>query len=79
MQVGPKPAAAPVLDADTRIKQEVATFSGAWVMLERNGAKPENRRSRTHEQLLGTIPQTTQIYEGTNQIQRVVISKRLLS
>jgi alkylation response protein AidB-like acyl-CoA dehydrogenase len=26
----------------------------------------------------GPVCQTTQIYEGTNQIQRVVISKRLL-
>ena len=39
-----------------------------------NGSTPDCWRSTPAELLL----QTTQIYEGTNQIQRVVMAKRLL-
>jgi len=39
----------------------------------------EKAEVRGHESdLAGRLTGTTQIYEGTNQIQRVVIAKRLL-
>lgn len=40
--------------------------------------KPRRARSADWESLAGPIWENTQIYEGTNQIQRVVIAKKLL-
>jgi alkylation response protein AidB-like acyl-CoA dehydrogenase len=70
----------PLAMAKTHIMSVIPTSSLLLGTTGRTGHHGEPRRVRSAdwESLAGPIWESTQIYEGTNQIQRVVISKKLL-
>jgi alkylation response protein AidB-like acyl-CoA dehydrogenase len=66
--------------AEVRITSVIPTSSLLLGTTAWTGGDGEPRRARSADWAspAGPIWESTQIYEGTNQIQRVVIAKRLL-
>jgi hypothetical protein len=66
--------------AETRVTSVIPTSSlllGTTPWTGRHG-EPRRAKSAGWASFAGPIWESTQIYEGTNQIQRVVIAKKLL-